>query len=100
LSPTEERAVPHPLKLTAADFALMPRRSVTTSAHHLSGTWEGVEVRQLLTRAGVPAGDALRGSALATAAPFQLVLTNEKRPARWVRQVVSIEPISLPSREP
>ena len=25
------------------------------------------------------------------ALPFQLVLTDEKRPARWVRQVVSIE---------
>ncbi len=32
-------------------------------------------------------GQALSGSA----APFQLVLDGEKRPARWVRQVVSIE---------
>ncbi len=24
-------------------------------------------------------------------APFQLILTGEKRPARWVRQVISIE---------
>jgi len=45
----------------------MPRRSVTASAHHLTGTWEGVEVRELLTRAGAPAGEALRGLALATA---------------------------------
>jgi hypothetical protein len=36
----------------------------------------------------------------ANAAPFQLVLTNEMPPARWVRQVVSIELISLASREP
>src|SRR5580765_3086413 len=60
-------AVAHPISLTAADLAAMPRRSVTASAHHLSGTWEGVEVRELLTRAGVPAGEALRGPALATA---------------------------------
>src|SRR5262245_33397516 len=60
-------AVAHPLTLTAADLAAMPRRSVTASAHHLSGTWEGVEVRELLTRAGVPANEALRGPALATA---------------------------------
>ena len=33
------------------------------------------------------------------AAPFQLVLTNEKRPARWVRQVVSVELVSFASRE-
>jgi hypothetical protein len=28
-------------------------------------------------------------------ATFQLVLTDEKRPARWVRQVVSIELVAL-----
>ena len=93
---------------------------------------EGVAIRELLTKAGVPAGTALRGAALATsvvitgadgyrvafglaefdpaftdriailadrrdgkplpenAVPFQLILTGEKRPTRWVRQVVSI----------
>lgn len=60
-------AVAHPLTLTAADLATMPHRSVTASAHQLSGTWEGVEVRELLSRAGVPANEALRGRALATA---------------------------------
>ena len=30
------------------------------------------------------------------AAPFRLVLTGEKRPARWVRQVVSIEVVQVP----
>ena len=115
----------------------MPRTTVTASAHHVSGTWEGVAVRELLTRAGVPAGDTLRGATLATAvvvtgadgyravfgvaefdpaftdrvailadrkngaplagnaAPFQLVVLAEKRPARWVRQVVSIELVAL-----
>ncbi len=90
-------------------------------------------MRELLTRAGVPAGDALRGAELAktvlvtgadgyrvsfalvefdpaftdrvailadrkdgtllagNASPFQVILADEKRPARWVRQVVSIE---------
>jgi hypothetical protein len=108
---------------------------VTASAHHLDGT--GVTIRELLTRAGVPEGEALRGRALssavvvtgadgyrvvfgiaefdpaftdrvailadrkddaplpANAAPFQLVITGEKRPARWVRQVVSIEVTSI-----
>jgi len=129
--------VPHPLTLSAADLAAMPRRTITASAHQLSGTWEGVEVRELLARAGVPSGEALRGRALAlavvvsgadgyrvvfgiaefdpaftdrvailadrkdgaplaaNAAPFQLVMTDEKRPARWVRQVVAIEVVSL-----
>jgi hypothetical protein len=100
------------------------------------------KVRELLTRAGVPAGEALRGRALATAVtvtgadgyrvvlgiaeldpaftdrvailadrkdgaaltpnagPFQLIITGEKRPARWVPQVVAIELTSLASREP
>ena len=128
---------PQTLTLTVADLAAMPRTTVTASAHHVSGNWDGVAVRELLTRAGVPAGEALRGAALATAvvvtgadgyrvvfglaefdsaftdrvailadrkdgaplagnaAPFQLVVSGEKRPARWVRQVVSIELVSL-----
>ncbi len=92
-------------------------------------------IRALLTRAGVPEGEALRGRALSMAvvvtgadgyrvvfgiaefdpaftdrveiladrkdaplpanAPFQLIITGEKRPARWVRQVVSIEVTSI-----
>jgi DMSO/TMAO reductase YedYZ molybdopterin-dependent catalytic subunit len=134
--------IPHPLRLSASDLAAMPRRAVTASAHHVSGTWEGVEIRELLTRAGVSAGDALRGPALATAvvvtgadgyrmvfaiaeldpaftdrvailadrkdgaplppnaAPFQLIMTGEKRPARWVGQVVAIELMSYAARQP
>jgi DMSO/TMAO reductase YedYZ molybdopterin-dependent catalytic subunit len=132
-----DTGVPQPLTLSAADLAAMPRTRVTASAHHLEGTWEGVTIRELLTRAGVPEGEALRGRALSSAvvvtgadsyrivfgiagfdpaftdrvailadrkddaplpanvAPFQLVITGEKRPARWVRQVVSIEVTSI-----
>ena len=42
-------AVTHPIRLTAADLAALPRQSVTATAHHLSGTWEGVEVRSFST---------------------------------------------------
>lgn len=125
-------AVPHALTLTASDLAAMPRTTVTASAHDQTGTYEGVTVRELLTRAGVPRAEDLRGAELAksvivtgadgyrvafgiaefdpdftdrvailadrkdgapltgNAAPFELILTGEKRPARWVRQVVSI----------
>lgn len=125
--------VPKPLTLTASDLASMPRTRINASAHNQTGTYEGVSMRELLTRAGVPAGDALRGAELAktvlvtgadgyrasfalvefdpgftdrvailadrkdgavldgNAAPFQVILADEKRPARWVRQVVSIE---------
>ena len=125
--------VPKPLTVTAGALATLPRAKVTASAHNQSGVYEGVAVRELLTRAGVAAAEALRGAELAktvlvtgadgyrvafgiaefdpaftdrvsiladrkdgaplagNGAPFQLILTDEKRPARWVRQVVSIE---------
>ena len=125
--------VPKPLLLTATELAAMPRTKITASAHDQTGVYEGVTVRELLTRAGVPAGAELRGPALAktvivtgadgyrvafavaefdpaftdrvsiladrrdgralpeNALPFQVILADEKRPARWVRQVVSIE---------
>jgi hypothetical protein len=38
------------------------------------------------------------GVLAANALPFQLVITDEKRPARWVRQVVSIEVVAPPGR--
>jgi DMSO/TMAO reductase YedYZ molybdopterin-dependent catalytic subunit len=131
-------AVAHPLTLAASDLAALPRTTVQASAHDQTGTYEGVAVRELLTRAGVPSGEALRGAELAksvvvtgadgyrvafgvaefdpaltdrvailadrkdgapltgNAAPFQLIVTGEKRPARWVRQVVSIEVVAPP----
>jgi hypothetical protein len=121
------------LTLSAGDLASMPRAKVTATSHDQAATYEGVLLGVLLTRVGVAAGEALRGSDLAQAvvvtgadgyqvafgiaefdsaftdrvailadrkdgaplagneAPYQLILTGEKRPARWVRQVVSIE---------
>jgi len=120
------------ITLTAAELAAMPQKSVTASSHDQTGTYSGVPLRDILTKAGVPAGAEIRGSALATyvvvtgadgyravfalaeidpvftdrvvllasqkdggpladnARPFQVVVTGELRPARWVRQVVSI----------
>jgi hypothetical protein len=43
------------------------RRGRKASAHHVEGRWEGVAIRELLTRAGVPEGEALRGRALSSA---------------------------------
>src|SRR5690348_129169 len=58
---------PHPLTVSAADLAAMPRTTVTASAHDHDATYEGVSIRELLTRVGVPAGEALRGRELAQA---------------------------------
>ena len=124
--------------LSAADLSSMPRGSITTTDRGEAVTFEGVPVRELLSRVDVPVGEALRGPELAqavvvtgadgyrvafgiaefdsaftdrialladrrngaalrdNAAPFQLVLTGEKRPARWVRQVVAIDVVPVP----
>src|SRR5262249_41129471 len=124
---------PKPFTVSATDLASMPHTTLATTVHDQPAAYEGVAVRELLTRAGVPGGEALRGRDLAPAvlvtgadgyrvafgvaefdpaftdrvsiladrkdgkpltgneAPFQLVLAGEKRPARWVRQVTSIE---------
>jgi hypothetical protein len=124
---------PRSLTVTAAELAAMPRTTVMVTSRGQDVMYEGVSMRELLTRGGVPAGEALRGDDLAQAvvvtgadgykvafgvaefdpaftdrvavladrrngaalatneAPFQLVLSGEKRAARWVRQVVSID---------
>jgi len=123
---------PRALTLSANDLSAMPRTTVKVTGRTQEETYEGVSVRELLTRAGVPTGEELRGQELASAvlvtgadgyrvaygiaefdpaftdrvgiladkkdgaaltgnaAPFELILTGEKHPSRWVRQVVSI----------
>ncbi len=117
----------------------LPRRTVITA--DLAGTkttHEGVALRDVLAKAGVPLGDALKGKALArvviaTAAdgyqvayaiaeidaafndhiiliadtrdgkpllpdggPLQIVVPQDKRQARWIRQLTALEVKQLP----
>ena len=58
-------AVKQPLTLTADDLAKMPRASVKTISNGLETQYEGVWLHEVLKRAGVPQGEALRGKALA-----------------------------------
>ena len=58
-------AVTQPLTLTAADLDAMPHATVTTSNNGISTTYEGVWLSEILKKAGVPLGSALRGAALA-----------------------------------
>ena len=55
-----------PLTLTAADLAQMPRATVTTTNGGIETRYEGVWLYEILKRAGVQLGEALRGKALAT----------------------------------
>lgn len=129
-----------PLKLTMAELKAMPATKVTTKDHDgTTATYEGVPVHDILSRAGAPQGEALRGDALqlvvlvkaadgyrvalslaeldplftdkqvllaykrngadldAKTGPLRLVIPDEKRQARWVRQVTDLEIIRASS---
>src|SRR5258707_6518848 len=57
-----------PLTLTVADLKRMPRKTLTIVNPHGKKTekYEGVELQEILRRAGVPQGEALRGPAMVT----------------------------------
>jgi DMSO/TMAO reductase YedYZ molybdopterin-dependent catalytic subunit len=60
--------VPHPRTFQEQDWKALKHISVTaTNAHEKkTATYSGVPLRDLLSEAGVPAGENLRGKALAT----------------------------------
>jgi len=58
-------AVKQPLTLTADDLATMPRATVKTIGNGTETIYQGVWLHEVLKRAGVPQGGALRGKALA-----------------------------------
>lgn len=116
----------------------LERRTVITGDRGIKTTHEGVALRDVLAKAGVPLGDALKGKALARvviatavdgyqvayaiaeidaafndhlilvsdkrdgqpllpdSGPLQIVVPQDKRPARWVRQVTTLEVRQLP----
>jgi hypothetical protein len=124
--------------LTRAELQRLPHREVKASAHGVSGNFAGAALGDVLKLVGAPAGDSLRGAALASYVlveaadgyrvvfspaefdagytdkvillvdtkdgvaldahdgPFQLIVPDEKRPARWVRQVTRISVVRLP----
>ena len=54
-----------PLSLTAADLAAMPRATIRMSNNGIETVYEGVWMSEVLKKAGVRLGEALRGPALA-----------------------------------
>jgi DMSO/TMAO reductase YedYZ molybdopterin-dependent catalytic subunit len=125
--------VEHPLKLSAADLAKLPRRTVRAKDHGgKEYAYEGVALIEILRLAGVPFGEGLRGKNLSlyliveatdgyravfalpeldpaftdrvilladhkdgnslstSEGPLRIVIPDEKRQARWVRQVTSL----------
>ena len=131
--------IPKPVTVTLAiGLAFMPRSKVTVQVKGREVVYEGVSMRDILTRVGIPETGELRDEDAAKAVvvtsadgshavfalaefdpgftnrasmiaymkdgapldeidgPMQLVLVGERRPARWVRHVVSIEIRVLP----
>lgn len=59
-------AVKTPLTLSAADLKALPRTTVHVQDDDHTVTYEGVLVGEILTRAGVPIGESLRGDWVAS----------------------------------
>src|SRR5688572_29746015 len=120
-------------KSVSVSLGAIERRTVVTEDRGLRAEFQGVALRDVLIKAGIPLGDALRGAALARVViasapdgyrvvyaiaeldaafteqvvlvadrrdgrpllpdtgPLQIVVPNDKRPARWIRQVNKIE---------
>ena len=54
------------LTLTAGDLSQMPRAAISNRNNTIAAAWEGVWLSDILKKAGVPLGPALRGPALST----------------------------------
>jgi len=133
-----------PLTLSASDLKSMPRQTLKVVNQHekKEETYEGVAVRELLRRAGVPQNEKLRGAAMATyvvaeasdgyrvvyslaeldsdfqdsdvivadslngsplgekQGPFKMVAPHDKRPARWIRMLKSLNVQTASSGRP
>jgi len=57
-------SVTTPLTLTAEALAQMPRAMATVSSDGIDTQYEGVWLHEILKKAGLPAGEALRGKML------------------------------------
>jgi hypothetical protein len=55
-----------PFTLSAADLAMMPRLTVKMMNNGIETVYEGVAISEVLKKAGVRLGEALRGGALAS----------------------------------
>ncbi len=57
---------PAPLSFTTAEFAALPRARVTWAVHDRKAVCEGPWLIDILARAGLPTGEAVRGKLLST----------------------------------
>ena len=129
---TIDGEVAKPLKLSLADIAKLPHKTVQAKGHDgKTNSYEGVPLIDLLTAAGVPSGEQMRGPSLslfllvgaadnyhavfalpeldpaytdkvviladkidgkpfgADQGPLRIIVPDEKRQGRWIRQVTT-----------
>lgn len=86
-------AVKQTLALSAADLAKMPRAAVKATHHGVETAFEGVWLDEVLKRAGVPQGEALRGKALAG-----YVLASARDGYQVVFSIAELDPSFVESR--
>ena len=126
-----------PTIFSRADLEALPHVKVQASAHDVSATFEGVNLKSVLEKAGVGFGETLRGKRLASClvaeaadgyrivialpeldhaftdkqiilaflkngkpldekeGPYRLVIPDEKRPARWIRQLTALKIVNV-----
>ncbi len=126
------------ISVGAAELRAMPHQAVSETDRGQSHTYGGAPIALVLSRLGVPQGEAVRGKAMATVivvtgsdgyrvvltlpeidpafrdekvlladsedghllnaheGPFRLIVEGDKRQARWVRGVTTLEVISIP----
>jgi hypothetical protein len=81
-----------PLRLDAAALKSMPRGSVRAKRDGTETVYEGVFLQELLRAAGVPHGETLRGSALAS-----YVLVEAEDGYRVVFSLAELDPLFIES---
>lgn len=121
------------MTVTATDLAALPRHTVTANQHGKQITYEGVYMRDVLAKDGVPFGSELKGKKLSTYVlataqdgyavvytlpemdpdfsdgdlliadkvgaapngPFRIIAPHDKKPARSLRMLKSIDVVQL-----
>ena len=99
------------LNFSPEELAALPHKQVAVfNAHSKANeTYSGVLLADLLSKAGVPLGESVRGKLFMTGivadtlngqklekdGAFKMVSSEEKRPARWVRNLTSISVVKV-----
>jgi hypothetical protein len=134
---TVQNETAKPVVLSRADIESLPRLNITSGSGANAASFEGVSLKAVLEKAGVPFGESLKGKRMALCllveaadgyravfalaeidpaftdkrfilaflkdgkplnnneGPYRIVIPDEKRMARWVRQVTTLKVLDV-----